>query len=327
MLGWRGQLIRLAATGGIMLGRDCSRRAVLAAGLLAVGMRGNAAWGTRSARAQSDQVVLTDGHRYDAYLPAATKPGQFAQYTCEFDAAWVICKTLGRGEVSLEDQVAIVGLDQRIEPYVEETPGGYVIYGGAIDSMFSGDYTSSYLARARSQAIRKVFDAYGLPVEPVADRPSVEEALGRGGLVWVKSTVDYQPFEPVTWITPEGQELPGVLGNEHAVTVIGYNADVVVIRDLLGPTGSNWERQLEYEVPWETFLAVWDGHGRDGVAVFPASVDRARSTLVPGVEISGALGERPEFAADALPPIVPVDNVEATPAPASVIPVEITGSL
>jgi hypothetical protein len=291
-----------------MRGRYRSRREVLAAGLLAVGL----GWGARAARAQTEPGMLVDAMRYDAYVAAATKPGQFAKYTCEFDAAWVICKTFGI-EVPLEEQVDIVGIDDRIEPYVEHTEHGYVVYGGAIDTMFSGDYTSSYLARARSRAMRKVFDAYGLPVEPVADRPGLAAALQRGGLVWVKSTVDYQPFEPVTWITPEGEELPGVLSNDHAVVVIGYNADVVVIRDLLGPTGSNWERPQEYEVPWDTFLAVWDGQARDGIAVFPPAGAPSRSPIVPVAEISGTIGVAP-VAADPTPP--PAVNVD----------VEITGS-
>ena len=256
-----------------MPGRKRSRREVLAAGLFAVGLGWSAT--SRTVRAEADQGALRD-LRYDAYLPAASKSGQFAQYTCEFDAAWVICKTFGF-DVPLAEQVAIVGLDERIDPYVEQTPAGYVVYGGAIDTMFSGDYTSSYLARARSQAIRKVFDTYRLPAEPVRDRPGVEAALRRGGLVWVESTVDYQPFEPVTWITPEGKQLPGVLGNDHAVTVIGYNAGVVVIRDLLGPTASNWQRAQEYEVPWETFLAVWDGQGRTGSPSSPRPVGGRRS--------------------------------------------------
>jgi hypothetical protein len=294
---------------------------VLAASLLAVGLGWAGDRGSRVTRAEAGQAVLADDRRYDAYLAAASKSGQFDQYTCEFDAAWVICQTFGY-DVPLAEQVAIVGIDDRIDPYVEQTPSGYVVYGGAIDTKFSGDYTSSYLARTRSRAIRKVFDRYGLPVEPVRDRPGVEAALRRGGLIWVKSTVDYQPFEPVTWITPEGKQLPGVLGNDHAVTVIGYNAEVVVIRDLLGPTASNWQRAQEYEVPWATFLAVWDGQGRDGIAVFPSTRNGALAPIMPGVEISGSL-----LAPDgAVPPGVAEEPSDA-PLPPVVPGVEITGSL
>lgn len=77
----------------------------------------------------------------------------------------------------------------------------------------------------------------------------------------MKSTVDFLPWEPVTWITPEDEELQGVLSNDHAVVAMGYNTDVVVIRDLLGPTNTDWERPYEYEVPWDTFLAVWEAQG------------------------------------------------------------------
>ena len=121
--------------------------------------------------------------------------------------------------------------------------------------------------------MRKVVDEYDLAVEPVDDREGIESALDRGALIWIKSTVDFLPWEPVTWITPEGKELPGVLGNDHAVVVMGYNADVVVIRDTLGPTSTNWERPYEYEVPWDTFLPVWEAQGFDGLAMAPTTED------------------------------------------------------
>ena len=214
------------------------------------------------------QSVTEDDHPYAAYIQAARKEGQFAKYTCEFDAAWVILKTFGL-DVGLEEQIAIIGLDQRLEPYVEQTADGYLVYGGDITTAFSGDYTASYLARTTGQAMRKVFDRYGLDVAPVDDQAGIEAALDRGALVWMKATVDFLPWEPVTWVTPEGKRLPGVLGNDHAVVVMGYNGEVVVIRDVLGPTSSNWERSYEYEVPWENFLAVWEAQGFDGLAVAP----------------------------------------------------------
>jgi hypothetical protein len=243
-----------------------------------------------AAAAQADGIVLEDGRAYTAYVPAAMKQGQFAQYTCEFDAAWVVLKTFGI-DTTLEEQVAIIGIDERIEPYVEQTPEGYVIYGGDIDTMYSGDYTRSYLARSTGKAMRKVFDHYKLGVEPVDDRAGIEAALDRGALVWMKATVDFLPWEPVTWITPEDEELPGVLGNDHAVVAIGYNADVVVIRDVLGPTSTNWERAYEYVVPWDTFLAVWEAQGNDGVVVAPAAAggvdaDAEAPKIVP-VQITG----------------------------------------
>ena len=92
----------------------------------------------------------------------------------------------------------------------------------------------------------------------------------------MKSTVDFLPWQPVTWITPDGQTLPGVLGNDHAVVAMGYNDEVVVIRDLLGPTDTNWNRSYEYQVPWETFLAVWEAQGFDALAVAPNGVASRR---------------------------------------------------
>jgi hypothetical protein len=44
---------------------------------------------------------------------------------------------------------------------------------------------------------------------------------------------------------------------------------VVVIRDALGPTSTNWNRAYEYEVPWDAFLAAWEAQGFDGLAVSP----------------------------------------------------------
>lgn len=232
---------------------------------------GGMLWGAEGANAAPPQQAAPEGgHTYDAYIPAALKEGQFAQYTCEFDAAWAILKTYGL-DVSLDEQVAAIGLDPRIEPYYEATPSGYVVYGGDITDAFSGDYTQNFLARTTGQAMRKIFENHPVDVESVGDRAGIEAALSRGALVWMKATVDFLPWEPVTWVTPEGKELPGVLGNDHAVVVMGYNADVAVIRDILGPTSSNWNRLFEYEVPWETFLAVWGAQGFDGLAVSPSA--------------------------------------------------------
>ena len=116
---------------------------------------------------------------YDAYVPAATKPGQFAYYTCEFDAAWVILKTFGH-DVPLEEQLAIVTLDRSVEPYAVPTADGYVVYGGDISAGFSGDYTSNFLARTTGEAMRPLFEEYGLEVRKVHSRRGLERSL-RGG--------------------------------------------------------------------------------------------------------------------------------------------------
>jgi hypothetical protein len=210
--------------------------------------------------------VAVNGRLYDAYVPAATKEGQAYQYSCEFDAAWVILTTFGY-DVSVDELVGVVGVDGRVEPYIEETNGGFVIHGGDIGAGFSGDYTANFLARSTGRAFRRVFEAYGLRAEPVGDRAGVEAALRRGDLIWMKTTVDFKPWRPATWRTPEGVEYPTVLGNDHAVVAIGFNREVVVIRDVLGPTSSNRQRPYEYEVSWESFLAAWGAQGFDGLAV------------------------------------------------------------
>jgi hypothetical protein len=85
----------------------------------------------------------------------------------------------------------------------------------------------------------------------------------------MKATADFLPWAQTTWITPSGQELPTVLGNDHAVVVMGYNDNGPVIRDVLGPTSSNWNRVYEYDIPWETFLGVFNAQGADGIGVLP----------------------------------------------------------
>lgn len=200
------------------------------------------------ARAQSG-VTTPDGRVYAAYTPAATKVGQFYQYTCEFDASWVILQTFGH-DVPFEDQLAIVGHDTSVEPWRQETAEGFIIYGGDITQAFSGDYTSNMLARSTGSAFIPLFEYFGLEAR--------------------KATVDFLPWANVTWVTPDGKELPGVLGNDHAVVVIGYNDAGPVIRDVLGPTNTNWERPTEYDVAWETFLPVFEAQGSDGVGVLQA---------------------------------------------------------
>ena len=214
------------------------------------------------------EPVVVNGRTYDAYIPAAIKEGQWYQYTCEFDAVWIIMKTYGY-DVSLDEMIQAVGLDTSIEPYYEDTADGLIVYGGDIFNNYSGDYKKNFLARSTGRAMRKSFEAYGLQVTPVNSRRDLEAALLRGELVWIKTTVDFKPWRPVTWVMPDGSTTQGVLGNDHALVVMGFNADGVVIRDPLGPTSTNWQRQYEYEVPWSRFLEAWGAQQFDGLAVAP----------------------------------------------------------
>lgn len=214
------------------------------------------------------EPVWVNGRRYDAYIPAASKPAQFAPYSCEFDAAWVIFRTFGL-EVGFEEQLAIIGHNQDPEPFWQETPTGIVITGGNIGRHFCGDYTGNIVAKTRSSAMRQVFDAYNFPSRRVTKREDVELSLLAGGLVFVKCTVDFAEYVPATWVTTNGRHYPVPLTNDHAVVAIGFNVEGVVIRDLLGPTNTNWNRQAEYEVPWDIFVASAESHEWDGRAVFP----------------------------------------------------------
>jgi uncharacterized protein YvpB len=216
----------------------------------------------------AQQVVTPDGRVYDAYVNAATKEGQFHHYTCEFDASWVVLATFGH-DVGFDEQLAVVGHDTSIEPWYEETADGFVIYGGDIFSAFSGDYFENFLARTTGQAMLPLFAHYGLDATPVHTREGIEQTLLQGGLVWMKATADFLPWVPTTWITTTGEQMLTVLGNDHAVVVMGYNDYGVVIRDVLGPTSSNWDRVYEYDIDWETFLGVFNAQGADGIGVLP----------------------------------------------------------
>lgn len=222
-------------------------------------------------------VTTPDGRYYDAYVPAASKEGQFYHYTCEFDASWVVLATFGY-DVGFEEQLEIVGHDTSIEPYYEETTEGFVIYGGDITTAFSGDYYDNMLARTTGQAMMPLFQHYNLDATPVNSREGIEQTLNQGGLVWMKATADFLPWADTTWVTPQGEQLPTVLGNDHAVVVMGYNDFGPVIRDVLGPTSSNWNRVYEYDIPWETYLGVFNAQGADGIGVLPPGTAPATSS-------------------------------------------------
>lgn len=218
------------------------------------------------------EPVTVNGRLYDAYLPSAMKPTQYFYYTCEFDSAWVIMKTFGV-DVPFEDQLAIVGYNQDPEPFWTDTPTGVVITGGDIGETFCGDYTSNLVAKIRGSAMKKIFDAYDFPSLPIKKREDVEVCLLAGGLVFVKCTVDFKDYVPAIWAATNGKTYPVPFGNDHAAVVMGFNSEAVVIRDVLGPTNTNWNRQYEYEVAWPVFIASMEAHDWDGRAVYPPGTE------------------------------------------------------
>jgi hypothetical protein len=247
-----------------------SRRALLAGAASSLGA-GN--FSPRGTFAQAQPVLnypspWRDPSQYTAYIPCASKTGPFYIYTCEFDASWAILKTFGI-DATLDDQLQLMPFDYRLEPYYEWTDNGVFIYGGDITSAYSGDYTSNFLCRTTGPVMRKVFQHYGLYTKIIKTEQRIKRHLDRGRMIWIKITVDFKDWTPATWITPEGKQLQVVLSNDHAMVVIGYNDEVVVVRDLLGPTDTNWERGYEVEVPWDRFMACWGAQGNDGVAVGP----------------------------------------------------------
>ncbi|MCC6792661.1 MAG: hypothetical protein IT336_13300, partial [Thermomicrobiales bacterium] len=98
--------------------------------------------------------TVRDPSSYIAYVPTACKSGPFYIYTCEFDASWAVLKTFGI-DAPLEEQLSLIEIDRRIEPYAEWTASGPVVYGGDISRFYSGDYTHNFLARTTGPVMRK----------------------------------------------------------------------------------------------------------------------------------------------------------------------------
>lgn len=219
----------------------------------------------------ADGSIADQGWYWDAYLQMPIKEGQDFHFTCEFDSAWIILKAYGM-DVGLDEQLALVGQDKSIEPYFEETGDGFQIYGGDVDNFYCGHIDTNMLARARCNAMRKLFESKGLGVTVTPDRPSIEAALLRGEPVFFKSTVDMMPWRPATWHTPGGETWPVVLSNDHALVVMGFNAEDVIIRDPLGPTTTNWERPWQWKTTWTRFLEVIAAQGNDAIAIGPDPV-------------------------------------------------------
>jgi hypothetical protein len=212
--------------------------------------------------------LKVDGVAFDALLQLPIKKGQYFHLSCEFDSAEIILRAYG-SNMTLDEQLEIVGQDDSIEPYYEETSDGFVIYGGDIEEHFSGHIDENILARCRGSACRKVFDHEGLTATPAPTRKEIEMALLAGHPVWFKSTVDFLDWDPTTWVTPDGDEFPVVLTNDHALVVMGFNEDDVVIRDPLGPTSTNERRPWQYTVSWDRYLDVIAAQGNDTLAVGP----------------------------------------------------------
>ena len=233
-----------------------------------------------------------DGTLWTAFVQVPIKRGQWYHFTCEFDSAWS-CMAAYDIDAGLDAQVDAVGIDNRVVPYWEETASGIMVYGGDIGEHFSGELDSNLMSRATSIAMRKAFHAHGLATEPISDRAGIETSLKAGYPVYFKSSVDFLDWRPATWNSPEGFTYPVVFSNDHALTVIAYNDDEVVIRDPLGPTSTNANRPYQYRVRWDRFLQVFASQGNDGLAVMPP--EGSRSVPVGGA--SDASAATPEASA------------------------------
>lgn len=229
--------------------------------------------------------VEADGALWTAMIQVPIKRGQDLKYTCEFDTAWCIMMAYGM-DVPLEEQLDAVGFDTRLEPYWEDWGDVVMIYGGDIGEHFCGDLVDNLVAKCKSSAMVKAFEAKGLTATPVHDRASIENAINLGHPVFFKSTVDFLDWRPAIWTTPEGIEYQVVFSNDHALAVIGYNDVDVVIRDPLGPTSTNERRPFQYRVTWDRFLEVFAAQENDGLAISPGGTTLSH----PGDGTGGASG-------------------------------------
>ena len=282
------QAPRSPGTGASLSRRGLLKSAAAVAGLVATGpiprstaaqgmdpytfiatMQATTTLGQRVGQAASEvEQVVADNTAWDAYLQLPVKQGQDFSYTCEFDSAWIILTAYGH-DMGLDEQLRVVGHDLSIEPYAVESGSSVTIYGGDIAEMYSGDYRGNLLARARTSAVRKVFDAVELTVTATPDQASTEQALLQGQPVFFKATVDFLDWRPVTWVCPDGDQYPGVFTNDHALVAMGFNDSHVIVRDPLGPTTTNHTRPWQYRVSWERYLQVSAGQDYDAIAVGP----------------------------------------------------------
>lgn len=221
--------------------------------------------------------LVEQGKTWDAYLQMPIKEGQDFHYTCEFDSAWIVLKAYGF-DVGLDEQIQIVGKDESLEPYYEETANGFEVWGGDVNNFYCGHINENILSRARCNAMRKLFLAKGLNVTMTPDRESIEAALLQGEPVFFKSTVDMMPWRPAIWHSNTGEEWPVVLTNDHALIVMGFNAEEVIIRDPLGPTSTNLERPWQWKTTWARFLEVIAAQGNDAMAIGPQRSAPATAT-------------------------------------------------
>lgn len=220
--------------------------------------------------ARDIEPVVADDRVWDAYIQLPIKEGQDYHFTCEFDSAWIILMAYGF-DVPLEEQLRVVGKDESVEPWWEDNGDGtFEVYGGDVNNYFCGDIETNLMARARCNAMRKVFEAKGLGVSVTPDRKLIEEALLRGEPVFFKSTVDMLPWRPATWHTPGGETYEVAFSNDHALTVMGFNADEVIVRDPLGPTTTNYTRPWQWRTSWDRFIEVLGSQGNDAIAIAPA---------------------------------------------------------
>jgi hypothetical protein len=247
--------------------------------------------------------VEADGIVWTAMVQVPIKRGQWFHYTCEFDSAWS-CMAAYDVDAGLDAQVDAVGIDNRVVPYWEETSSGIMVYGGDIGQHFCGELDSNLMSRSTAGAMRKAFDAHDIATEPIHDRAAIEASLNAGYPVFFKSTVDFLDWRPATWNSPEGYTYPVVFSNDHALTVIAYNDDEVVIRDPLGPTSTNANRPYQYRVKWDRFLQVFAAQGNDGLAVMPP--ETSRSEQVSGGDSTPA-ATRQEATSTPTPAPEPVD--------------------
>ena len=100
----------------------------------------------------------------------------------------------------------------------------------ALQYLYQVDLTKDHNAKILGDFMRHFVENEEDQDAEAYARELIEGALLRGEPVFFKSTVDMLPWRPATWYTPIGEAYPVVLSNDHALVVMGFNADEVIVR-------------------------------------------------------------------------------------------------
>lgn len=166
------------------------------------------------------------------YISGVPTINQYPDYPtgCESVALTILLKYYG---ISVSTDDIINKLDKGSTPYTK----GDVIYGGNPELEFIGDPRSQNSFGVYEKPIAKVANTYK-PGIKIATGTSFDDILkivksGRPVMVWTSMNLSV-PYISRTWIyEPTGESVYWKAG-EHAVVIMGYTPDKVIISDPIG---------------------------------------------------------------------------------------------